>query len=369
MSVKRALPVLGALLLLCTVFQIANANFLSPLNLTNLLMQIAAMGTLACGVVLVLLLGEIDLSAGAVSGLCAAIMAVLHVKHGVPGPLAVTLSLAAGAVIGGAQGFWVTRLRVPSFIVTLAGLLTWQGALLWVLGSTGTLNLRDGFVVGLANTFLPPLPGVLCALGMAGVYAARLLLVRRARVLAALPVARLRNDVVRVVVLAASLLLVVLVLNADRGMPSGILILVAVVLLGDFLIVRMRFGRHVLAVGSHVEAARRAGVPVHRVRVLVFALSSTLAAAGGILAASRLLAVNQSSGAGDVLLNAIAAAVIGGTSLFGGQGSVWSALLGSMVIGVISNGMDLLALDSAVKFMVTGGVLLLAVTADAAARG
>jgi len=363
-----SLPVVAALILIAIVFQSLNPNFLTPRNLTNLVLQIAAMGTISVGVVLVLLLGEIDLSVGAVSGLCAAVMAVLNVKAGLPGALAVGVGILAGAGIGLLQGVWITRFRVPSFVVTLAGLLGWQGLLLWVLGDTGTVNLTDPAITNLAGIFLGPRLGWFVGLAAVAVFLASLSRARRRRVAAGLGVGTTGALVARIVLVGGGILLAIAVLDAGRGVPLAMLILLGFVVAFDSVTTRTRWGRHVFAVGGNAEAARRAGIAVDRVRVLVFTLSATLAACGGILAASRLLAVNQSSGSGDVVLNAIAAAVIGGTSLFGGRGTIWSALLGALVIGSISNGMDLLALASSVKFMITGGVLLAAVTIDAVSR-
>jgi len=363
-----SLPVLVGVAVIWAIFAIANPNFLTPGNLTNLVLQLAATGTISLGVVLVLLLGEIDLSVGAVSGVTAAVVAVLNVDHGVAGWLAILIGLAAGAAIGALQGFWVTRFRIPAFVVTLAGLLAWTGALLLVLGDTGTVNLTDSTIVGLANTFLIPLDAWLLALLVAAAYAASKLLERRRRVAAGLPIPPLRTIVTRMVVLTAGALAAAAVLAADRGLPLALVIFTGLVALVDLLIRRTRFGRHVLAVGGNAEAARRAGIRVDNVRLVVFTLASTLAAAGGILAASRLFAVSQSSGASDTLLNAIAAAVIGGTSLWGGRGSAYSALLGGLVIFSISNGMDLLGVQSSTKFIVTGAVLLLAATVDAVSR-
>ena len=363
-----SLPVLVGVAVIWAIFAIANPNFLTPGNLTNLVLQLAATGTISLGVVLVLLLGEIDLSVGAVSGVTAAVVAVLNVDHGVAGWLAILIGLAAGAAIGALQGFWVTRFRIPAFVVTLAGLLAWTGALLLVLGDTGTVNLTDSTIVGLANTFFIPLYAWLLALLVAAGYAAAKLLERRRRVAAGLPIPPVRTIVTRMVVLTAGVLAAAAVLAADRGLPLALVIFTGLVALVDLLIRRTRFGRHVLAVGGNAEAARRAGIRVDNVRLVVFTLASTLAAAGGILAASRLFAVSQSSGASDTLLNAIAAAVIGGTSLWGGRGSAYSALLGGLVIFSISNGMDLLGVQSSTKFIVTGAVLLLAATVDAVSR-
>ncbi|MBK7862457.1 MAG: sugar ABC transporter permease [Archangiaceae bacterium] len=356
MTLKERLPVLIGLVAIAIVFQSLNANFLSARNLTNLGLQIAAMSLVACGLVFVLLLGEIDLSAGAVSGLGAAVMGVVGVRFGLPGPLCALAALLTGAAIGLFQGVWITRFTVPSFVVTLAGLLAWQGAQLGVLGDTGSLNLNDGFIVGLCATFLPPLAGG--ALLVAAITGVALTSVLSRRWVSA----------GRLGLLGISGGLPLAIFSADRGVPLAVVLVVGVVALMDAVVRRTRFGRHVLAVGGNAEAARRAGISVERVRIAVFALGSMLAAAGGVLAASRLLAVNQSSGGGDLLLNAIASAVIGGTSLFGGRGSVWSALIGALAIGGISNGMDLLGWASPVKYGVTGAVLLLAVTVDALAR-
>ncbi|WP_321546217.1 sugar ABC transporter permease [Hyalangium rubrum] len=363
-----SLPVIVGLSVIWLIFYLANPRFLSAVNLTNLMLQIAAMGTISAGIVLVLLLGEIDLSAGAVSGLSAAVMTILNVKmQWAPVP-AILAGLGTGAAIGLFHGLWITKLRVPSFVVTLAGLLGWQGALLFVLGGTGTVNLNHPLITGLTGTFFAPA----IAWPVAGLiiltYVATVLVERWRRTAAGLPQKHLRSTVARMVVISGAVLVAVAIFVQDRGLPLASLLFAGFVLLLELLIKHTRFGRHVFAVGGNAEAARRAGIRVENIRVAIFTLASTMAAAGGILAASRLLAVNQSSGSGDVLLNSIAAAVIGGTSLFGGRGSAWSAILGALVIGSISNGMDLLALSSSVKFMVTGAVLLVAASIDALSR-
>jgi D-xylose transport system permease protein len=363
-----SLSVIVGLVVIWAIFETQNRNFLTPRNLTNLTLQIAAMGTISIGIVLVLLLGEIDLSAGAVSGLCAAIMAVLNVKAGQPAAVAVGAGIAAGAAIGVLQGLWFTRFHVPSFVVTLAGLLGWQGALLYVLGDTGTVNLNDRGITGLANTFFPAIVGWSVAVATILVLAGTALFERQRRRAAGLVVGTTAGALGRVAAIGALVLIAVAVLNADRGTPSGVLVWLGLVIVLSYVTTRTAFGRHVYAVGGNAEAARRAGIGVTSIRVAVLCLGSTMAAVGGILGASRLLAVNQSSGGSDLLLNSIAAAVIGGTSLFGGRGTVWAAVLGALVIGSISNGMDLLALTSSVKFMITGAVLLLAVTLDALSR-
>ena len=363
-----SLRVVLVLAVIWIIFQSQNDRFLSAVNLTNLMLQITAVGLISVGVVYVLLLGEIDLSVGAVSGLAAAVVAVLNVKHGWSPYLAIAAGVATGTVIGVIHGEIFTRFGVPSFVVTLAGLLAWQGALLYVLGDTGTVNLNDPKITGLANTFYSDSVGWIMAFAAIGIYAGLALWGYRQRVAAGLADQALIPIVIRIVVVAVSVIVAVSILNSDRGVPLAVLVLLAFVAGMQYLATRTRFGRHVYAVGGNAEAARRAGINVTRIRVVVFAIAGTMAATGGIFAASRLLAVNQSSGGSDLLLLAIAGPVIAGTSLFGGRGTVWSALLGALVIGSISNGMDLLALESSVKFMVTGGVLLVAVIIDALAR-
>jgi D-xylose transport system permease protein len=363
-----SLRVLIVLAVIWTIFTIANDRFLTAGNLTNLALQIAAVGTISVGVVLVLLLGEIDLSVGAVSGLAAAVTATLSVKSGWGAWPAILAGLAVGAAIGLLQGTVATRLGIPSFVVTLAGLLGWQGALLAVLGNEGTVNITDPGITDLAGTFFTDAFGWLIAAVCIAAIAFSTLASRRRRLAAGLEVEPVPAVALRLGAAATGILAAVAIVNADRGLPLALVILVGLVVLVQGLITKTTYGKHVFAVGGNAEAARRAGINVARVRTIVFVLCSTLAAFGGILAASRLLAVNQSSGSGDLLLLAIAGPVIAGVSLFGGRGSVWGALLGALVIGSISNGMDLLALESSVKFMVTGGVLLAAVALDAIGR-
>jgi len=362
------LPVLLGIAVIWIVFQSLNSRFLSPVNLTNLMLQIAAMGTISVGIVLVLLLGEIDLSVGAVSGFAAAVMAVLNVKHGWSAPAAIAAAIVVGLLIGAFQGMWITKLRVPSFVVTLAGLLAWQGALLYVLGGTGTVNLSAPGIIDLTSTFFGPVVSWAIAVGVLVAYVAAVALNRRRRRAVGVPLAPIRVLAARVIALAVIVVAATVMFQRDRGLPLATVLLVGFVVVFDIITRRTRFGRHIFAVGGNAEAARRAGISVDGVRLMVFTLCSGMAAVGGVLAASRLFAVNQSSGGSDLLLNAIAAAVIGGTSLFGGRGSAWSALLGALVIGSIANGMDLLNVQSSIKFMVTGAVLLVAVTIDAVSR-
>lgn len=360
--------VVFGLILIAIIFQVQEDRFLSAENLTNLMLQITTIGLISVGVVYVLLLGEIDLSVGAVSGLAGAVMAVLNVKHGWNPYLAIGAAIAVGAAIGCAQGTLFSKFVVPSFVVTLAGLLAWQGALLQVLGKTGSLNITNSKITGLANIFYSDTVGWIFAAVIIAAYGAILALGYRRRLAAGLGETSPVVLIAKFVVLAVIVIGAVAILNSDRGVPLAVLILLAFVVGMEYVVTRTGFGRHVFAVGGNAEAARRAGIRVNRVRIAVFMISGSMAAVGGVMAASRLFAVNQNSGGNELLLLAIAGPVIAGTSLFGGRGSVWTALLGALVIGSISNGMDLLSLSSPVKLMVTGGVLLLAVLVDAIAR-
>lgn len=359
-----SLRVLIVLVVIWAIFQIANDRFLTSINLENLMLQITAVAVISIGVVMILLLGEIDLSVGAVSGLAAGVMAVLTVKHGVSPVLGILAGLAVGASIGCFNGIMVTQFGVPSFVVTLAGLLGWQGVLLWVLGDTGTINLPESTITDLTSTFFSDAVGWILGLVTIGGFVLTALLKRRSRAKAGLPPGPILGTSIRLIATAIGVLAAVYVMNDDRGVPLAVVIMLLLMVFFTFLTERTRFGRHIFAVGGNLEASKRAGIRTDGVKIAVFTMASTLAAAGGILAASRLLAVNQSSGAGDLLLLAIAGPVIAGTSLFGGRGFVFSALLGALVIGSISNGMDLLALESSVKYMITGAVLLAAVTLD-----
>ncbi len=360
-----AVRVVIGIAIIWTIFASLNDRFLTSINLTNLMLQVVAVGTISIGVVLVLLLGEIDLSVGAVSGFAAGAMAVLNVHHGWGGWAAMGAALGVGIGVGLVHSIFIAWFRVPAFVVTLAGSLAWSGALLYELGDTGTVNINDDAIIQLTSTFLDAWIGWTAATVIVIGYLAMHLLRRRQRSTAGLPNPSIGALVARVAVLAVAVFGATAVFEDNRGTPLAVVIFVTLVVVFEFVIKRTRFGRHVLAVGGNQEAARRAGIRVQWVRTMVFVLASTLAATGGILAASRLYAVNQSTGGGDLLLLAIAGPVIAGTSLFGGRGSAWSALLGAILIGSISNGMNLLALDSSVKYMITGGVLMLAVTIDA----
>ncbi len=363
-------PVIAGLAVIWIVFQALNPAFLSSENLWNLTMQCAAIGTIALGVVLVLLLGEIDLSVGSVSGLAAAILAVAFVQLQWPLVLALIAAVVAGCLVGLLYGTLLTRFGLPSFVITLAGLLGFLGLQLWVLGDTGTIGIPfDSWIVEFAQQMvLPAWATYVVVVLSVGAYAWTL--VRRARRRSAADLASqgYLEIGLRSAGLLAFLLLAAWYLSLYRGVGVMFLFFVALVVLMHLALTRTRWGRAVYAVGGSVEAARRAGIRVDRIYLSVFALCSTLAAVGGILAAARLASASQASGGGDTNLNAIAAAVIGGASLFGGRGSAFAALLGVIVIQSISSGLTLLSLDSSVQFMVTGAVLILAVIVDSVSR-
>ncbi len=365
-----AVPVVLGIVVIWTVFQLLNPVFLSAENLVNLTMQCAAIGTIALGVVLVLLVGEIDLSVGSVSGLAAAVLAVSFVQLQWNLVIAVVAAIAVGCLVGLLYGYLFTRFGLPSFVITLAGLLGFLGLQLWVLGETGSIAIPfDSWIVQFAQQmFLPVWASYVVAVLAVAAFAWSRVRRARRRAAANLVSQSYAEIAVRAGMLLAFLLLATWYLNQYRGIGVMFLFFLALVVAVDFALTRTRWGRAVYAVGGSVEAARRAGIRVDRIYLSVFALCSTLAAVGGILAAARLASANQSSGTGDVNLNAIAAAVIGGTSLFGGRGSAFSALIGIVVIQSISSGLTLLNLDSSVQFMVTGIVLVLAVIVDSLSR-
>lgn len=356
------------------VFQGLNEDFLSPRNLSNLGVDIVGTGLVAVGIVFVLLIGEIDLSIGSVSGLGGAAFAVLNVNLGVPEWLAVIVAVMSGMAVGAVQGFFFARVGVPAFVVTLAGLLAWNGLTLFLLGAGGTINIDEGgLVASLTSTYFGA-AGV--AYGLAALGPGAYFLVsrhnRNRRTAAGMPHRPLSEIWVRTGVLVVIAFATAYTLNQFQGLPLALLIFLAVVIASDLVLRRTRYGRRVYALGGGVEAARRAGVGVARMRIAMFMVSGTLAAIGGLFVASGLTSASPTTarvaGSGMLLINAIAAAVIGGTSLFGGRGSTWSALLGVLVIQSIASGMELLGVQDAVQFMITGGVLLAAVTADSLSR-
>lgn len=364
------LPVIAGLVIIWTILQILNPKFLSSSNLVNLAMESAAVGVIALGIVCVLLLGQIDLSVGSVSGLSAAVVTVTFVNQGWNVWLSVGAAVLMGMIIGWFYGQVFNRFGVPAFVITLAGLLGFLGLQLYVLGPIGSINIPfDSPLVYFAQlAFVPAWPSYVLVAAAAAALFLTDLLNSRARHVAGLSSRSLSGSAVRAVGLLVLAGLVVWYLNQTRGVGWMFVFFLALVLALNYALTRTKWGRSMFAVGGNAEAARRAGINVKAIYTSAFVACTTLAAVGGILAASRLAAANQSSGGGDVNLNAIAAAVIGGTSLFGGRGSAFAALLGIIVIQSISSGLTLLSLDSSFRFMVTGAVLLLAVTLDSVSR-
>lgn len=364
------LPVIIGLLIISIIFQFLNPFFLSSANLSNLLMECSAVGVLALGIVLVLLVGEIDLSVGSMSGLSAAIFAVQFVRNGLPLTLCILLSIAAGALIGWLYGQIYNRIGVPAFVITLGGLLGFLGLQLFVLGATGTINLpfesplvQFGQQAYIGHS-LSYVLAVVISIVRFGIGYFSVMTRRRA----GLSAPSLTSIALQSVFMAVSLGILAWYLNKTRGIGWMFVFFIALVVLVDYALSRTSWGNSVFAVGGNREAARRAGINVNGIYTSVFVLCSTLGAIGGLLAAGRLAAAAQSSGTGDVNLNAIAAAVIGGTSLFGGRGSAYAAPLGIIVIASISSGLTLMNLDSSIRYMVTGAIVLLAVSVDAVAR-
>ena len=366
-----SLPVIVGLILITIFFQSKNDNFLTAGNFNNLIVQMAGVTIIAMGVVFVLLLGEIDLSIGSVSGVAGVIVAKLQIPDGswqVNGIVAILIALAVGLLIGAFHGSFVALIGVPSFVVTLAGLLAWQGVVQKSIGEQGVIVIEDTWINDLTNYFFADRVGWILAALASLFFAANTLagLVGRRR--AGVPAGNLVLPIVRVIAFAAVAFFVVGVTNRDRGFPFAGLLIVVLLVFWTYIATRTTFGRHVYAVGGNAEAARRAGINIARIRIIVFGISGMMAGLGGVVFASRLNSVDLNAGGGTILLDAIAAAVIGGTSLFGGRGRVVAALLGALVIQSIANGIDLVGYSSATKFIVTGAILLAAVTLDTLSR-
>ena len=373
-----ALPALLGIVALVVVFSSLDSAFFTSGNFANLLVQGASITVIAMGLVFVLLLGEIDLSAGFASGVCAAVLATLMTEKGYPWPVSVAAAVLTGVVIGVVIGTIVARIGIPSFVVTLAAFLAFQGTVLVIIGSGGNVPIRNSVILSIANKNVVPwlgwtlwLAGSLVFAGYALLSASR----RRAKGLVAPPVSVVMLRVGSIVVLSG---LAVLVLNRERsrnpalaslrGVPIVVPVILVLLLVLTFVLARTAYGRHVYAVGGNAEAARRAGIDVAMIRTSVFVVCSTMAAIGGIVAASRANSVDPNAGGSNTLLYAVGAAVIGGTSLFGGKGKVRDAILGGAVIATIDNGMGLLGYSAGTKFIVTGLVLLLAASVDALSR-
>jgi D-xylose transport system permease protein len=362
------IPVIITLALITLYFQITTSGvFLQARNLTNLTQQIVVISILSTAAVLVLLLGEIDLSLAAVAQACAAVMATLLVYQNWGAIAAILAALIIGALIGLVNGFFIAVLRVPSFIVTLAGSIGYAGVLLLVLGRQTTLIVRDPAIRALAPTYLDPVWGWGIPLVLAALYALGTWYERQKRLRAGLPVKRPTTILAQVAAVFAIVVLVVFLFQTYQGVPQAVMISLGIVVAFWLILRKTFFGRHLYAVGGNEEAARRAGINVTGMKIAVFTLASTLAAIAGIMLTSRSTAVATQISA-TLLLNAIAAAVIGGVSLFGGRGSVWAVILGALVIGSLDNGLDLLNQDQSVKNIVQGAVLVLAVTANALVR-
>lgn len=367
-SQTTAVPAVVSLVVIAAFFQSQSHFFLSSRNLSNLAVQITIIACIALGEIAVLLLGEIDLSLGSIAGASAAVLAVLLTSAHLPWWIAIFAMLGAGALMGLFQGFWIAWAGIPSFVVTLAGLLAYLGVQLQVLGTQGTISIFDPHITDLTSTGLPPNVGwLLCA--VIGVFCA-ILAVRR---FSTQPTARPghRGTIRRLGPVLAPFLLAVLtvvVLNPAGGVPTALLVVLGLLLVGWWITRWTRPGRRLFAVGGSAEAARRAGIRVRTIRFVAFGASGLMAAIGGLLAVAYNGAAGTLTGGGELLLDAIGAAVIGGTSLFGGEGTVWAALFGSLVMGGVANGLDLTNHSAPVKYIVQGAIVLLAVGLDTAMR-
>ncbi|GAA1069569.1 ABC transporter permease [Streptomyces sanglieri] len=368
-----SLPVLVGLIVIAVVFQFQNSNFLSASSIANVAVYSSGLGIMAVGIVFVLLLGEIDLSVGSVAGVGAAVWAVLNVNHGWSDWTAVLVAVLSGMVLGALHGFFFAKIGVPAFVVTLAGFLGWSGLQEWMMGGEGSINTPSGSIVeNLTNYFFED-KAVAYGVALVAVlaYAASLLMDSRRRGAAGLPARPTTEVLLRTGIVAILCFAVAYVLNEPsgaRGLPLALVIFLAVLVVADFVARRTTFGRQVFAVGGNPEAARRAGIDVDRIRIIVFALSGMLGAFGGLFIASLSGGATKSVGGGNTLMLVIAAAVIGGTSLFGGRGKVWSALLGMIVIQSIQQGLNMIGMANAIQYMITGAVLLAAVVIDSVSR-
>ena len=365
-------PVVFALAVIVVYFSQSAPNFFTASNFNNIITQTAGTALIAYGVVFVLLLGEIDLSVAYVSGLTAVVAAELQLPDGRnwPGWACILGAIVVGALIGAFQGSVVALVGVPSFVVTLAGFLMWQGVIIERVESSGAIIIQESWINNTANYFFSHRAGWILAVILSAVYVLAILsgywANRRHGI-------RLRDPVlfaVRLVLPPALIFLVVAICNHDerRGVPLALVIVMVALFVLTYLAKRTTFGRHVYAVGGNAEAARRAGISVSRIRILVFMISGVMAAIGGLVLAARLNSVDLNQGGGTLLIDAIAAAVIGGTSLFGGRGEVRNALFGALVIKTIENGLNTKGYSQGIIFIVTGAILLLAVSIDAVAR-
>ena len=382
------LPVVIGEILIVAYFSFTATNFFTASNFVNVILQMAGVTMIAFGVVFVLLIAEIDLSIGYLSGVAALTAATLQLPDGrnYPGWLCILLALGVVAILGAAQGTVVAKIGVPSFVVTLAGLLIWQGVILRELQVRGVIQIEEDWINKTATYYFPATVSWIIAAGITGLYALVALSGLFGQRRAGLKVRPLPELAKIVGVAVAAFGLVAICTHATRpkacpegtpltvsctqplGLPlAAVLMLVFLVGL-TFLAKRTTFGRHVYAVGGNAEAARRAGINVTRVRILVFMISGIMAGVGGLILAARLQSVNLNVGGGTLLLDSISAAVIGGVSLFGGRGEVRGALFGSLIIATIANGLNIGGYKTGTIYIVTGAILLAAVTLDTVVR-
>ncbi len=374
-----SLPAVAGLIALIIVFTALQGDtFLSAFNFANLINQSAMIIVLAMGLIFVLLLGEIDLSAGFAAGTCAAVLGVTLTERGWPLILALAATLLTGVIIGVIIGVLVAKLGIPSFVVTLAMFLALQGLMLLIIGEGGTIGIDDPVVLDIMNANMSPLAGWILFAIVVGGWALLSLNKMRSRRAQGLPVENMSVFLAKLISLAVILGLVVYILNQERsrnpavtsivGVPYVVPLILLLVVVLTYLLGRTGFGRHVYAVGGNAEASRRAGISVSRIKIACFIACSTLAAVAGILFASRDNSISPSTGGSTTLLYAVGAAVIGGTSLFGGRGRIIDAVIGGLVVGVIANGLPLITQQSGISFIVTGLVLLVAASVDALSR-
>jgi D-xylose transport system permease protein len=372
-----SLPAVIGLIVLVILFSLANPVFFTSLNFANFFTQAAVVMILAMGLIFVLLLGEIDLSAGVTSGVAGALLAVSLSRWGLAWPIAVAIAMLAGIAIGLFIGFLVAKIGIPSFVVTLALFLAFQGLILVIIGEGGNIRITDEVILAIQNKNLPIWLGWVLYVAIIVGYFLVSYVGRTRRLARGFSATALSMILIKTAAMAVIGFAIVWALSLERstnpelnplsGVPIIVPIIVVLTLVFGFILNRTTFGRHVYAVGGNVEAARRAGISVSRIRITVFTICSGTAAFAGIVFASRAASVDPNAGK-FIVLNAIAAAVIGGTSLFGGRGRIHDALIGGAVVAVIDNGMGLLGYSAGVKLMITGAVLMIAAGADALSR-
>ena len=373
-----SLPAVLGLVVLCLVFGSMSNVFLTPGNFANLITQAAAVIVIAMGLVFVLLLGEIDLSAGYTAGVTGAVLVILITNEGHPWYVALVASIAVGVFLGFLLGTLVARLGIPSFVVTLAAFLAFQGILLLLAGEGGTIRIEDPTVLAVQNSNMSPTVSWIFFLAVAVAYILSGLSAMNSRRKAGLKTELKKLWIIKTAGLLLITGLAVFALNLERsnnpdlvslkGIPYVVPVILLLLVIGTFVLGRTAFGRHIYAVGGNAEAARRAGIDVKRIRITAFMICSGLAAIAGLIFASRQNSISPTTGGSSTLLYAVGAAVIGGTSLFGGKGKMRDAILGGLVVAVIDNGMGLLGYAAGIKFIVTGLVLLISAGVDAISR-